>query len=356
MPIDYRLFLAATLAASTASGCLPSPDIHVPDFSPVPSVDAGMPAADLRPPGDLGTAPDLAPAVRWTTEAKGVTTDIVRSVWVGDIALNQVFAVGNNGLILHRTGGTWQKEVAMSAGKPVTANLYAVTAVTSDIVYAVGETGTILRRTAGTWVQEGAELMTTENLYGVTVVTSGEVIVVGDNGLIGRRQAGLGVYIKEDTTGISGASLRAVTGTDLDQLYAVGTGAAIVQRVAGKWQFDPFVVDAADRGNYYAVTYGADGVFVAGEFGRVLRRDVTKWVREPTVAPMPPAMPHFYGVYAGAGEMFVVGGGGTVQHRDGVTKTWSTDPTGVTVNLYGVHGVNNGVVAVGEQGTLLRRM
>ena len=338
-------------------GCLPSPDIQVPDFSPTPSVDAGLPAADLKPAVD-GAVPsaDMAPAVRWMAEGQGVTTDTVRAVWAADAALSQAYAVGQNGLILHRSGGTWQKETAKTtAGNPITSNLYAVAAVTPDIVYAVGDAGVVIRRAAGVWTQEGQELMATTGLFGVTVITGGEVIVVGDGGLVARRQT-TGVYIGEDTTGIASANLRAVSGNLLDGLYAVGTGAVIARRVMDKWQLDTFPIDAADKGNYYAVTQSTDGVFVAGEYGRVLRRDTAKWAREATIAPAPPMMPHFYGLYAGTGELFAVGGMGTIQRRDAATKTWSVEPTGVSVNLYGVGGAGTATLTVGEQGTLLRRM
>ena len=349
---SLRLAGALTAAALAGLGCLPTPEIHVPDFAPTPAVDAGS-GGDLQPDGAGG---DLGTVAGWALEAQVGAKDTLRAAWAADQALGEAYVVGHNGLILHRSGGTWQKEQAQSAGKPITTNLYAVAAAAPDIVYAAGEAGVILRRTGGTWTQEGQELMTTAALFGLVVLPSGEVVVVGDGGLIARRQTS-GVYTAEDTTALGTASLRAVAGATLDGLYAVGLGAVIAQRTGGKWQLDPFPIDTADRGNYYAVSPGPDGVFVAGEYTRVLRRDVAKWTAEATVAPTPPTIVHLFGLYAAPGELLAVGGGGMIQRRDAAKKTWAVDPSGVTAGLYGIAGAGSrAALAVGEQGALLRRL
>lgn len=342
---------ALTGAALAGLGCLPTPEIHVPDFSPVVTTDAGSDAAT--------GGGDLAMAAGWLLDGQVGAKDTLRAVWAADANLSEVYAVGHNGLILHRSGGTWQKESAQVAGKPLATNLYGL-AVSAGTVYAVGEAGVILRRTGGSWMQEGQELATTASLFGVDVLTSGpssgEVIVVGDGGLIARRQQN-GVYMAEDTTALAGANLRAVAGAALDGLYAVGTGAVIAQRVADKWQLDPLPIDSGDRGNYLAVTQGTDGIFVAGEYARVLRRDVAKWVKEPAIAPMAPNFTHFYGLYAAPGALLAVGSSGVIQRRDSVTKAWSLDTTNVTAGLYGIAGAGaTGAIVVGDQGTVLRRM
>ncbi len=346
-----RVVGALTAAALAGLGCLPTPDIHVPDFAPVPTADAGS-GGDLQPDAARG---DLGSVAGWTLDAQTGAKDTLRAAWAADQGLGEVYVVGHNGLILHRSGGTWQKEQAQSAGKPITTNLYAVAAAAPDVVYAAGDAGVILRRTGGTWTQEGQELMTTAALFGLAVLPTKEVVVVGDGGLIALRQTS-GVYVAEDTTALGAASLRAVGGATLDGLYAVGLGAVIAQRAAGKWQLDPLPIDSADRGNYYAVAPGPDGVFVAGEYARVLRRDVAKWAAEATLAPMPPTVLHFFGLYAAPGELLAVGSSGTIQRRDSATKTWTLDPSGVTAGLYGIAGAGTRTaLTVGEQGTLLRR-
>lgn len=320
----------------------------MPDFSPAPTVDAGT------MPVDAGGA-DLAMVAGWTADGQIGAKDTLRAVWAADAALSDAYAIGHNGLILHRSGGAWKQETAQVAGKPLTTNLYGLAAA-PDAVYAVGDAGVILRRAGGTWMQEGQELATTAALFGVTVLASGEVIVVGDGGLIARRQK-TGVYTAEDTLALGGANLRAVAGTMLDGLYAVGLGAVIAQRRTDKWQLDPLPIDTADRGNYYAVSQGPDGIFVAGEYARVLRRDVAKWSHEAAIAPMPPAFTHFFGLYAAPTALWVVGSSGVIQRRDSVTKMWAVDPSNVTTGLYGIASAGAaGAVAVGDQGTVLRRM
>jgi photosystem II stability/assembly factor-like uncharacterized protein len=363
MPIDYRrLFLrAGALVASAVAGagCLPDPTIIVPDFSAPPPMDMGVPPADLSHATPMdGPGADLLPSLKWAPDGAAVATDTVRAVWVADPALNQAFAVGQNGLILHRSGGVWTKEQAKdNGGKVITTNLYAVTAATPDTVYAVGEAGVILRRAGGTWTMEGSELMTTVALFGAAVVDTGEVVVVGDGGLIARRQT-TGIYVAEDTSALPGASFRAVAGGSLDKLVAVGMGGVIADRTGGKWQTDPGPIGATDNVNFYAISMGADGVFVAGEYGRVLRRDMTGWLREATLAPTPPAITHFYGLSnPAAGELFAVGSGGVVQRRDAKTQMWTLEGSGVSGDLYGVSGMAlDSAVAVGVMGTVLKHL
>ena len=344
-----RALTLPLVLAAFSSGCLPDPEIHVPDFGLPPVADLAMPVRMDGPSGDLG-------APLWSADNQLASVETLRAAWVADPAISQAYVVGHNGTVLHRVGGDWKLEPVSDAGKPVKLNLYAVAAAGVDTVYAVGEAGVILRRVAGVWQREGKELGSLATLFGVTVLPSGEVIAVGDAGTIVRRQTA-GIWVPETTMGLGTTGFRAVAGTDADGLYAVGMGAVIAKRGMDKWELDPATIDLADRGNYYAVSSSSAGVFVAGEYGKVLRREASRWQREMLAGTAAPSPPHLFGLAMTASDLFVVGAGGLIQRRDMQTATWSNELSGGTSALYGVAGAGaRSILTVGALGTVLRRL
>lgn len=355
--IALRALAGASLGAA-AFGCLPDPQISVPDFGPSTSTaDMAVPRPDgSGMPNDLGSA-------AWVSDGNTATKEALRGCWAADPMLSSAYAVGSNGAIVRRTGGAWQLEVAKDGMADVKDTLYAVSALAADQVFAVGDRGVIVRRASDKWNREGKELGITSALYGVTVLTNGEVIAVGDNGVIARRKIAGTWALDPMDVGLSRASFRAVWGNTDGTLIAVGMGAAIARFSMGQWAFDTATIDAADRGNYYAVAVTPEGPFVAGDYGRVLRLMGSKWVRETVAEQMPrPPMPvFFFGLGAVQGELFVVGTGGLIERRDPMTKAWQIEPigpSGITTALYGVAGTGQGgrpVLAVGADGVVLRR-
>lgn len=354
--IALRALAVASLGAA-AVGCLPDPQINVPDFGPSTSAaDLTMPPpvdGTGMPLNDLGTG-------AWVSDGNMATKEPLRACWAADTMLSSAYAVGNNGAIVRRSGGTWQIEVAKDGMTNVTDTLYAVSALAPDQVFAVGDRGVIVRRASDKWNREGKELGISSALYGVTVLANGEVIAVGDNGVIARRKVAGTWALDPMDVGLSRASFRAVWGSADGTLIAVGMGSAIARFSMGQWVFDSATIDAPDRGNYYAVAGTPEGLFVAGDYGRVLRLVGPKWVRETVAEQMPkPPMPvFFFGLGAVQGELFVVGTGGLIERRDAITKAWQIEPSGLTTALYGVAGTGQSgrpVLAVGADGVVLRR-
>ena len=88
-------------------GCLPTPEIHVPDFSPAPTADAGSMPVDAA-------AAIQAMAAGWMADGQ-LEPKTPCAQWAADAALSDAYAVGHNGLILHRSGGAWKQETAQVA-------------------------------------------------------------------------------------------------------------------------------------------------------------------------------------------------------------------------------------------------
>ena len=73
------------------------------------------------------------------------------------------WAVGQDGAILYWDGSTW-----LEFERPVTKNLLAVDALSTDFAWAVGETGTILRWNGTAWQLQTS--VTTKNLWDIHFV------------------------------------------------------------------------------------------------------------------------------------------------------------------------------------------
>ncbi len=329
--------------------CLPDPGIQVPDLAPPPLVDGAMAARMDAPSGDLGPA-------KWSSAGPVTNAPLLRAAWVADPGISEAFLVGQGGVVLHRVGGGgWQTETSGTM-----ADLYGVAARSSTEVYAVGSGGVILRRVGGTWLKEGQELGLSATLYGVTAIDTGEVVAVGDSGVVARRQTA-GVWTLETGSGLTGASLRAVFGSELEGMYAVGMAGVIVRRISSAWQPNTLPIDPGGSGNYYGIAGSADGtaVHICGENGLVLHlsADGTHWQVDKLLPPMGMMAPlHFYSLYYQDGTLLAAGTGGTVELYS-PEGTWSVEPTGTTSDLYGLAGAGlRSVLAVGSQGTILRRM
>lgn len=343
---SLRLLCGGTIAACLATAaCLPDPQIQVPDFAPSPVSDGGTVVRTDGPSGDLGTA-------RWGAYGAVASAPLLRAGWVADPGLSEAYAVGHGGTILHRTGdGDWQVEKSGTD-----ANLYAVAARSATEVFAVGDRGVILRRVGGSWQQEGSELHMTTAFFGVAMLTTGEVIAVGDLGTVARRQTA-GAWVIETSDALIGTGLRAVWGTQLEGLYAVGLGGVIVRRVQGKWERDTLAMDPSGRGNYYAITGAGEDVHIAGEYGVVLHRssDGSRWVVDklPPLSGMVTA-PHIFSLYLQGGELLAAGAGGLIERLS--AGSWTIEPTGTANDLYGLAGAGlRSVLTVGAHGTVLRR-
>jgi hypothetical protein len=100
------------------------------------------------------------PAGQWCIESSPATAaaTLLHSVWA--VSAEDVFAVGDDGMILRRTGDVW---AAMAS--PVTANLRGVWAASSSDAWAGGVAGTILHFDGATWTQ--VAVPTTADIDGI---------------------------------------------------------------------------------------------------------------------------------------------------------------------------------------------
>ncbi|MGE3456041.1 MAG: WD40/YVTN/BNR-like repeat-containing protein, partial [Kofleriaceae bacterium] len=131
--------------------------------------------------GDDGSSSDTAAplvgfydGLQWTRQSNVPTTAFLRSVWAR--SATDVWAVGDDGVIVHYDGQTWS---ASPSG--VTHDLLAVTGV-GNTVWAAGANGVLLKRAGSSWVLQ--QTGTTRTIRALGAISATDVWAGGDDGLL----------------------------------------------------------------------------------------------------------------------------------------------------------------------------
>src|SRR5258705_12876346 len=117
--------------------------------------------------GGDSTAPNTL--LVWSSVPSG-TTEILFGIW--GTSTSDVWAVGNNGTILHYNGTSWS---SVSSG--TSEFLFGIWGTSTSDVWAVGDNGTILHYNGASWSSIGSA--TTDHLAGVWGAGASSVWAVG---------------------------------------------------------------------------------------------------------------------------------------------------------------------------------
>ncbi|MBI2376709.1 MAG: hypothetical protein HYV07_22115 [Deltaproteobacteria bacterium] len=200
----------------------------------------------------------------WTTESSTGADDL-RSIsgFAGDRTYD-VWAVGLSGRIMHLsldpTTTTPQPRVWVPERAGTRADLSGV-AAGRDRVVAVGVGGVVLERTEATgWAQVPSD--TAERLNGVWIARNGEdAVAVGNLGAIIRRTGG--TWARERVTGLV-TQLNEVWGTAPDQLLIVGLDGTVLRSSGTEWE----ALEGAPRVNLRDVAgISVGNAFIVGMSG-----------------------------------------------------------------------------------------
>jgi len=294
------------------------------------------------------------------------------SVWAdpgGDVV-----AVGEHGVIAHRRKGTWAKAAAITL-----RHLRNAWGSGPDDLYVSGG-GTLLHFDGCTWttVTEAAmEVPMAEGIGGIWGSAWNDVFVVGREGRIRHFDGQTWTTQESGTT----KHLAAVWGSAHDRVYAVGDKGAFLRFDGTTWAAHP----SPTTDPIYSIAGDVRGrlTIVASSYD-VFRFDGAQW----TAAEHPASFPrlerigeHVYvyeptglwrhddgewrrlssaegvAVYGLAGtsprDLVVVGASGAISRFDGTS--WKAEASGVRANLAAVWIGGDVVVAVGDDGTIVRR-
>lgn len=247
------------------------------------------------------------------------TNELVRDIW-GTSDGEEMFLVGNDGLIRHYNGEDW---ISFPSTPDDDTNLHSVWGTRTNNVWSVGKYGTILHYDGLTW--EGQDSPTTKDLYGLWGRNADSIFAVGVDGTIIQYENSNWRKIESPTF----ESLFAIWGTpESDDIWAAGRNGTLVHFDGDEWHA---IHGFASEHLYQIWGTGPDNLFVVGENRQVLHLNGGKWSR----IPIRPPSDWLRGVWGTSeNDVFVAGENGTVQHYDGVS--WATLRSGEIGNFYTV--------------------
>ena len=266
----------------------------------------------------------------WCVENVAGITGILYAVVA--VSPSEAFAVGDGGVILHRTGGSWKQ---MMSG--TTQNLRGVWAASPTDVWAVGHAGTILRYNGSVWTP-------------VTGVTSSDCVGVWGAGPSDVWVAATGrVYhytggSSWSMTSVAG-TLLGISGTGPTDIWLATENGYLKHYTGGSWG----TVMPAGGGAVTFTVLAMQGALWTSNVtpgSEALRLVGSTWTSHGTGSTI---FQSYYG--AALNDVWAVGN--TKVGRWNGSSWTVTVPTGNTHNLWGVSGSGSDVYVVGSGGTIL---
>lgn len=292
----------------------------------------------------------------WQSAVAGSPITLSGVTAIAALADGTAYATTQDGLVLRRTvnNGTpaWSKDYSPMGAKPQT--LLAV-AARGDDVYAVGMNGLILHRTSNGkgWQSEDAAIPDHRpDFKGVAIRSATDVYIVGGSSsdmnevqsVVLHKTGGAWLRDKADFT----ESLYAVAAGD-SAVIAVGPRGTILLRRDMGWAREAEHI--ADDVELLAITAAGAEFHAAGTRGAVLHRDGSgKWTKEL----LPDALNSLDAIAIAGTDLWVVGSEGLAARR-GADLKWSRQPTLSTSYLSGLAVSGDDLLTGGSGGAILRR-
>jgi hypothetical protein len=223
------------------------------------------------------------------------TNTTLRDVW-GNSG-NDVFVVGYNGIILHYNGSNWS---SMSSGAGI---LFSVWGSSGSDVFAVGTSGTIVHYNGSNWssMSSGA----TGFLFGVWGSSGSDVFITGTSGILH--------YDGSSWSSMSsGHSFLNAWGSSGSDVFAVGLSSVIPHYNGSSWSS---MSSGTTELLYNVWGSCSSDVFIVGEHGTILHYNGSNWSSMSSVTTR-----HLNDVWGSSGsDVFAVGDNGTILHYAGAS-------------------------------------
>ena len=138
-----------------------------------------------------------------------------------------------------------------------------------------------------------------------------------------------------------------VWGTSSTNVYAVGEYGTVLKYDGLQWSKIPGIPTFQSLNGIWGSS--ANDIFVVGDYGTILHYDGTSWRAQDSGT-----MAHLIGVWGcSSSEVYAVGMYGTILHYDG--NAWLPEASGTSASLSAIWGEGNSMLAVGGEGTILRK-
>ncbi len=294
-------------------------------------------------PGAIGnpwTVEVRQDSVAWVKMDTSITDDL-RGIWGS--SLDNIFAVGEQGVILRYDGNLWTKMPAVTF-----YHLNGIWGSSDTNVFAVGMGGVILHYDGNAWTYMISS--TYRDLKGVWGTSGTNVYAVGEKGTLvyynGNKD---NTWEKIQVSTLN--TLNSVWGSAENDVYAVGGDwdtLTVLHYNGNSWADPPVTGFNSAFGIWGSAE---NNVFVAGNSGMILHYNYNGWNEMANSASK-----YFRGIWGSSSKLvFAVGTGGTVIHYTPGMGAWSEMATASSKDLYGIWGNSeNDVFAVGNSGTILR--
>ncbi len=258
---------------------------------------------------------------------------------VHGFASDNVYAVGNQGVILHYDGAAWKRQTGGD-----TADLYAITGSADELV-AAGAKGEVLATLGGGGLT--VDRATYTNIRGAAILADGSAMLAGDFGVVSVTTDGAWTDV---AAGVA-STLHDVVALPSGGALLVGEGGTIVR--SNGVTFTPEA--SGTTRTLYAASVTSTETLVVGEKGTLLVETEAGWDDQSLTGLGSGADSELRDVVSfPTGLAVAVGGGGTIAEREG--GVWNKVKGPTTYVLHGLWGANaDDVWAVGNAGTLLRR-
>ncbi len=220
-------------------------------------MDAGHTDAAIPP-----ETRDVCSADGWCWELPYPQGHTMRAVWAS--AADDVWAVGDNGLILHYDGIGWSR-----AESSVETTLNAVFGFARDDVWAAGDQGVVVHFDGDTWStvstapdSDAAPPLPVRTLHAIWGAAPDDIWLAGDNGRLFHYDGDAFTVVPSGVT----LSLRAVWGSATDDVWAVGGSGALLHFDGEAWTEGNNPIGAS---LFALIGLAADDVWAVGNRGAI---------------------------------------------------------------------------------------
>lgn len=316
------------IAACGGSSATPGDD--------APPGDGSNPPTDGDPgdgPTTTGDAPpDPCAPGTWCTEDPPSASLNLRSVWAAD--LNNVFAVGEGGVILHRHDNTW---TAMASG--TTKPLQGVWGISATDVWAGGDDGTLLHYDGQAWTPKGA--FTTQDFNQIWASSTDDVWFTAGTGVVhwdGNQF---------QTMALPG-TVYSISGTGPNDIWVTGEQAK-VDHYTGTWQTG---IETGGTATNFGILALPNEAWVSGfksASASTFHFASSAW--NDKAVPAGTIFRQFHGVSA---TDIWAAGQNDVGHYDGASWTVES-PAGAGGSMFGIGGIGGSFWVVGSSSLILHR-
>lgn len=258
-------------------------------------------------------------------------------IW-GDADNNDLWAVGQNGTIIHR-----QRAAMTPAIIATGAALSCVWTNNPADAWAAGVQGRVMHYDGNSWSDTPGVPIYDVSIHALWSFDGTQVWTVGNNGFIASR---VGASYLADFSYSGTATLYALSGSALNDAWCVGSNGTILHWDGSTWS----LVDSGTSNDLYGVcAYNRSLAYAVGQEGVILKWDGGTWKPQHS-----PTALDLTAISCAGAVPVAVGAGGVIVRSVGGLQ-WSVDLSPVVTDLTGIALENTGQGwAVGETGTLLR--